>query len=55
MSDQDCDLKVLQNGQEITRSFAYRLNISPRLVSVTPMRGGTGGGTLLTITGTGFP
>ena len=54
-SDKRCDLKIVENGEEITRTFDYKVSLSPLLSSVSPMRGGTGGGTLLTITGSGFP
>ena len=53
--DSDCDVKVVENGKTVTSSFTYKLNLTPKLTSVSPKRGGTGGGTLLTIIGEGFP
>jgi hypothetical protein len=53
--DSSCTVSISENGKTATSSFTYRLSLTPRLTSVSPLRGGTGGGTLLTIIGTGFP
>lgn len=50
-----CPVVVTENSLKETRSFAYKLSLTPKLTSVSPLRGGTGGGTLLTISGTNFP
>ena len=54
-ADSTCDVVLSENGQTETSSFTYRLALTPTVTGVSPFRGGTGGGTLLTITGTGFP
>ena len=54
-SDTVCDLEVNENGLKATSSFTYSFTITPKLTSASPLRGGTGGGTLLTIVGTNFP
>ena len=54
-SDTNCQLNVVENGITASSSFQYLLSISPVLYSVSPLRGGTGGGTLITITGNNFP
>ena len=35
-------------------AFTYKASITPTISNVNPRRGGTGGGTRVTITGTGF-
>ena len=54
--DQQCDVVVTLNGLTFTllNSFTYRIAMTSQITSVTPPRGGTGGGTTLTIRGTGF-
>ena len=54
-ADSTCAVSVTENGMSASGSFTYRLSLTPTLTSVSPLRGGTGGGTLLTITGSGFP
>ena len=54
-ADSTCTLTVKENGLSATDSFTYKVSLTPTLTSVSPSRGGTGGGTLLTITGNGFP
>ncbi|XP_076030840.1 fibrocystin-L-like [Oratosquilla oratoria] len=54
---QVCDLVVtLADGTTTTLSnaFTYDDSLTPRVSSISPTRGGTAGGTRLTITGTGF-
>ncbi|CAF1300760.1 unnamed protein product, partial [Adineta ricciae] len=54
-SDTTCILNVTVNGLVQTSSFIYRNSLTSTVSSVSPIRGGTGGGTTLTITGTNFP
>lgn len=54
-ADSTCTLTVRENGQTATSTFDYLLSLTPTLTSASPLRGGTGGGTLITITGTNFP
>ncbi len=42
-------------NKTLSTSFTYKAALTPTVSSVSPLRGGTGGGTTLTITGTGFP
>lgn len=53
---QTCDVAITVNGLVKTLSSAYTYNagLTPTISGVTPTRGGTGGGTSLTVTGTGF-
>lgn len=53
--DSSCDVVVTENGLTAQSTFSYRLSLTPRLTSSSPSRGGTGGGTLVTINGSGFP
>lgn len=54
--DQVCDIEIILNGFSATLSngFTYKPEMTSQITSVTPSRGGTGGGTTLTILGTGF-
>lgn len=54
-TDTNCTLSVNENGINATSIFSYKASITPSISSVSPLRGGTGGGTLLTIKGTNFP
>jgi len=51
-----CDVTVTVNSvSKIAGSqYTYDPAITPEISNVTPQRGGTAGGTLLTITGSGF-
>lgn len=51
-----CDVLLTQTAAFVSMSDAveYDLDVSPNITSVTPRRGGTGGGTKITITGEGF-
>ena len=51
-----CDVSLVQDSGSVSLSsgFSYDASITPTISSASPLRGGTGGGTLLTITGTGF-
>ena len=52
----NCDIVISQESGTVTKSagFIYDKNLTPTISTVDPLRGGTGGGTLITITGTGF-
>ena len=54
--NQPCDVVITLNGVTSTLSggFTYRTDMTSEITSVTPSRGGTGGGTILTIKGNGF-
>lgn len=54
-SDTSCSLTVTVGGSSQSASYVYGANVTPSITSISPSRGGTGGGTLLTITGTNFP
>lgn len=53
---QSCDVQVVQPAGSVSMSSAvtYNISVTPNITDVTPRRGGTAGGTLLTITGSGF-
>lgn len=55
-NDQVCDIEITLNGLSATLSngFTYKLEMTSQITSITPSRGGTGGGTTLTIHGSGF-
>ncbi|XP_075681934.1 fibrocystin-L [Rhinoderma darwinii] len=56
-STQNCDVSVVNgNGSnvQINNSFTYSSALTPSIYDVTPKRGGTAGGTRLTITGSQF-
>ena len=52
-----CDLNIVQSQGSTTSSaitFTYEESLTPMVSSISPRRGGTGGGTPITITGSGF-
>ena len=55
--DSTCDVSVTVNSivKTLSSAFTYKAALTPTVTSVSPTRGGTGGGTMLTLTGTGFP
>ncbi|XP_078617867.1 fibrocystin-L-like isoform X2 [Branchiostoma floridae x Branchiostoma japonicum] len=55
-SDKACPVEVSVNSEsdEESSAFTYKGNLSPRVTNVSPSRGGTAGGTTVTIRGTGF-
>jgi hypothetical protein len=55
VSDTTCNVIVTVGGLSETSSFVYRNSLTATVTSVNPGRGGTGGGTTLTVTGTNFP
>ena len=54
-SDTSCNLVVTAGSLSQTASYVYAANLTATITAINPIRGGTGGGTLLTITGTNFP
>ncbi|CAF4657274.1 unnamed protein product [Rotaria sp. Silwood1] len=50
-----CNLTVSVDGISKNALFTYRANLTATVTSVSPARGGTGGGTTITINGTNFP
>ncbi|ESO84871.1 hypothetical protein LOTGIDRAFT_131466, partial [Lottia gigantea] len=52
--NKQCDVVVQQDAITQTLSYSYDNAITPEITGVSPSRGGTAGGTRLTITGTGF-
>ncbi|XP_016299954.1 fibrocystin-L-like [Sinocyclocheilus anshuiensis] len=55
-AEQACTVIVMNGGDAVnlTNSYTYRSSLTPVITDVTPRRGGTAGGTRLTITGSGF-
>ncbi|XP_051729222.1 fibrocystin-L-like [Ctenopharyngodon idella] len=55
-AERACTVIVMNGGDAVnlTNSYTYRSSLTPVITSVTPRRGGTAGGTRLTITGSGF-
>ena len=55
-ADASCDVVVTVNGisKTVTPQYTYDAALTPEITGVDPSRGGTGGGTTVTITGTGF-
>ncbi|NP_001305057.1 PKHD1 like 1, tandem duplicate 1 isoform X1 [Danio rerio] len=53
---QVCAVIVMNGGDSVnlTSGYTYRSSLTPVISNVTPRRGGTAGGTRLTITGSGF-
>jgi len=51
--DTDCVVAVGEDNLNVG-DFTYRVSLTPRVISVEPGRGGTGGGTLLKINGSSF-
>ena len=48
---------MLANGANVVMmesAYSYAFSLTPNITKVSPDRGGTGGGTRITITGTGF-
>ena len=50
-----CPLIVMVDGTSESTSFTYRTDLTATVESISPNRGGTAGGTLVTITGSQFP
>jgi len=47
---------IVCNGESVSEAmeYVYSSDLTPVITSVSPREGGTGGGTEITITGTGF-
>ena len=56
LSESSCDVSVFQQGleEDAPMQFTYKEDLTPLLTSVSPNFGGGGGGTRITIVGTGF-
>ena len=50
-----CNMTVDVDGFQENRTFTYKANLTRMITSISPNRGGTGGGTTVTITGNDFP
>ncbi|KAL4228989.1 Fibrocystin-L [Mactra antiquata] len=55
-TDQVCDVDISVNGltKTLSSSYEYKSSLTPTISGVDPVRGGTGGGASLTISGSGF-
>ncbi|KAI4871505.1 hypothetical protein NFI96_027165, partial [Prochilodus magdalenae] len=55
-AEQACTLTVLNSygAANLTNGYTYKSSLTPVIADVSPRRGGTAGGTVLTITGSGF-
>ena len=51
----DCTVRLASGSVEETATFVYERSKTPTVTNITPRRGGTGGGTDVTITGDGMP
>lgn len=51
-----CEVKIFQDSVNVTSStnFTYLASLTPSITLVSPNSGGSGGGTRVTVTGTGF-
>ena len=54
-STTSCSLIVTVGSLSQSVTYVYQSSLTASITSVSPTRGGTGGGTTLTITGTNFP
>ncbi len=54
-TDTLCNVTVGVDGISKNTAFTYKTNLTATVTSVSPSRGGTGGGTTITINGTDFP
>ena len=56
VDNQVCKIRIVQHGIdfEYSQDFVYDVDMTSTIIGVNPRRGGTGGGVLLTITGTQF-
>ncbi|CAF0819146.1 unnamed protein product [Rotaria sp. Silwood1] len=55
ITDQSCSFTVTVGSVSQNTSYIYQASLTANITSISPTRGGTGGGTTLTITGTNFP
>ncbi|CAF3592631.1 unnamed protein product [Rotaria sordida] len=54
-TDQSCSLTVTVGSLSQNITYVYQSSLTATITSISPTRGGTGGGTSLAITGTNFP
>uniref|UniRef100_A0A3P9KTK4 Polycystic kidney and hepatic disease 1 (autosomal recessive)-like 1 n=1 Tax=Oryzias latipes TaxID=8090 RepID=A0A3P9KTK4_ORYLA len=56
LNNMSCNVTVVnpQNAVNMSNGFTYKSELTPVISEVSPRRGGTAGGTRLTITGSGF-
>ncbi len=54
-TDRSCSLTVTVGSLSQSVAYVYGNNLTSTITTVNPVRGGTGGGTTLTINGTNFP
>lgn len=54
-TDTICNLSLSVDGIKEETTFTYRTNLTSTITGVGPNRGGTGGGTIITINGTNLP
>ena len=56
LTAQTCDVVVSINSlsKTLAGSYIYDAGLTPTISGVTPTRGGTGGGTTITVSGSGF-
>jgi hypothetical protein len=50
-----CNVTVMVDGITSLTTFTYRNNLTANITSISPLRGGTGGNTTVTIIGRDFP
>lgn len=55
-AEQSCPVTVVNGKDAVNASdgYSYKSALTPAITDVSPRRGGTAGGTRLTITGSGF-
>ena len=53
-TDRTCQVEINSGSETESADFEYILENTPTIRSVSPRRGGTGGGTDVTIIGTNF-
>ena len=55
-SSLSCNMTISYNNNIVTsdESFVFLSTLTPRLISISPAMGGTAGGTMVTLTGSGF-
>lgn len=51
-----CTVTVTTSGstEDVANGYTYDTSLTPEITDVTPTFGGSGGGTSITLTGTGF-
>ena len=49
-----CDVNIVEPAQTLPGVYSYTSDDVPTVTGLTPSRVGTGGGTIITLTGQGF-